>query len=108
MLVLDLFKQWVGYPEQASGVLVSGGSAANMTALACAREQLMRRSQESPEDAVAYVSDQAHSSMARAARALGMRPDQLRVLPSDDRHRMRLDALAGRENFGCGIDRIAA
>jgi glutamate/tyrosine decarboxylase-like PLP-dependent enzyme len=95
VLVLDLFKQWIGYPEQASGVLVSGGSAANMTALACAREELMRRSQESADDGVAYVSDQAHSSMARAARALGMHPDQLRVLPSDDRHRMRLDALAG-------------
>jgi glutamate/tyrosine decarboxylase-like PLP-dependent enzyme len=93
LLVLDLFKQWI-YPEQASGVLVSGGSAANMTALACAREALVRGAHDSG-DGVAYVSDQAHSSIARAARALGMRPDQLRVLPSDDRHRMRLDALAG-------------
>ncbi len=95
LLVIDLFKQWIGYPEQASGVLVSGGSAANMTALACAREALARRSEDSSGDAVAYVSDQAHSSIARAARALGMHPDQLRVLPSDDRHRMRVDALAG-------------
>jgi glutamate/tyrosine decarboxylase-like PLP-dependent enzyme len=95
LLVIDLFKQWIGYPEQASGVLVSGGSAANMTALACAREALARRSEDSSGDGVAYVSDQAHSSVARAARALGMRPDQLRVLPSDDRHRMRVDALAG-------------
>jgi aromatic-L-amino-acid/L-tryptophan decarboxylase len=95
LLVLDVFKQWIGYPEQASGVLVSGGSAANMTALACSREELARRSQGSADDGVAYVSDQAHSSIARAARALGMRADQLRVLPSDDRHRMRLDALAG-------------
>src|SRR5262249_27675677 len=76
-------------------VLVSGGSAANMTALACAREELARRSDGSVDDGVAYVSDQAHSSIARAARALGMRADQLRVLPCDDRHRMRLDALAG-------------
>src|SRR5947209_730799 len=42
LLVLAAFKQWIGYPEQASGVLVSGGSAANMTALACAREALAR------------------------------------------------------------------
>jgi aromatic-L-amino-acid/L-tryptophan decarboxylase len=98
LLVLDLFKQWIGYPEQAGGVLVSGGSAANMTALACALDALARRTQDSMQarqDAVAYVSDQTHSSIARAARALGMRPDQLRVLPSDDRHMMRLDALAG-------------
>jgi glutamate/tyrosine decarboxylase-like PLP-dependent enzyme len=90
LLVLAAFKQWIGYPEQASGVLVSGGSAANMTALACARE-----ASGDVEGGVAYVSDQAHSSIARAARALGMRPGQLRVLPTDDRHRLRLDALTG-------------
>ena len=38
LVVLDWFRQWVGYPEEAAGVLVSGGSAANLTALACARE----------------------------------------------------------------------
>src|SRR4029079_3070763 len=32
-------------------------------------------------DLVAYVSDQSHSSLARAARLLGFRPDQVRVLP---------------------------
>jgi len=37
LVVLDWFRRWVGYPEQAAGVLVSGGSAANLTALACAR-----------------------------------------------------------------------
>jgi pyridoxal-dependent decarboxylase-like protein len=35
LVVLGWFKQWIGYPEQAAGVLVSGGSAANLTALAC-------------------------------------------------------------------------
>ena len=39
--VLDWFKGWLGYPSTASGILVSGGSAANMTALACARESLV-------------------------------------------------------------------
>ena len=58
--------------------LVSGGSAANMTALACAREALVG---SMSDDLVVYVSDQAHSSIARAARVLGFRPDQVRVLP---------------------------
>ncbi len=99
LLVLEAFKQWIGYPERAAGVLVSGGSAANMTALACAREALTRHMQGGEpggvQQGVAYVSDQAHSSIARAARALGLQPGQLRVLPSDSRHRMRLDALSG-------------
>ena len=90
LLVLDWFKGWLGYPPTASGVLVSGGSAANMTALACAREL---RVGSMRDDLVVYVSDQTHSSVARAARVLGFRPDQVRVLPVDDGGRLRLDAL---------------
>jgi aromatic-L-amino-acid/L-tryptophan decarboxylase len=90
LVVLDWFRQWVGYPEHAAGVLVSGGSAANLTALACAREAYMGAMDER---AVVYMSDQTHSSLARAARALGFRPDQVRVIPTDQRARMRLDAL---------------
>jgi len=72
-------------------VLVGGGSAANLTALACAREALAG---PMSDDLIAYCSHQAHSSIARAARVLGFRPDQVRVLPTDDRFRKRPDALA--------------
>ena len=89
--VLGWFKDWVGYPSTAAGILVSGGSAANLTALACARET---RSGEMAGDLVAYVSDQTHSSFARAARNLGFRPEQVRVLPVDDHYRLRTDLLA--------------
>ena len=92
LVVLDWFRQWVGYPEGAAGVLVSGGSAANLTALACAREA---RVGAMDERAVVYMSDQTHSSVARAARALGFRPDQVRIIPSDRQARLRLDALRG-------------
>jgi glutamate/tyrosine decarboxylase-like PLP-dependent enzyme len=91
LVVLDWFKHWIGYPDEAAGVLVSGGSAANMTALACARETLL--GPVSPR-AVAYVSDQAHSSLARAARALGFGPDELRVLPAGADGRMRPETVA--------------
>ena len=91
VVVLDWFKEWIGYPGDAAGVLTSGGSAANMTALACAREALLG---EMTDRVVVYVADQAHSSVARAARLLGFRPDQVRVLPTDERRRMRPDALA--------------
>src|SRR4051794_13924303 len=100
--VIDWFKAWIGYPASAAGLLVSGGSAANMDALACAREARVGAMRD---DVVAYVSDQAHSSLARAARVLGFRPDQLRVLPVDGAYRMvprrledaiRADLEAGR------------
>jgi aromatic-L-amino-acid/L-tryptophan decarboxylase len=92
LAVIDWFRQWVGYPEGSAGVLVSGGSAANLTAIACARE---RRLGPMDERAVVYMSDQAHSSLARAARALGFRPDQVRVIPTDRAARMRPDSLEG-------------
>jgi aromatic-L-amino-acid decarboxylase len=90
LVVLDWFRQWVGYPEQAQGVLVSGGSAANLTAMACAREKLIGAMDDR---AVIYMSDQTHSSVARAARVLGFRPDQVRVIPTDRLARMRPDSL---------------
>ena len=91
LVVLDWFKEWIGYPTDAGGVLTSGGSAANMTALACARESLVGAMSDR---LVVYCADQAHSSVARAARILGFRPDQVRVLPVDDRYRLRPEALS--------------
>ncbi len=88
--VIDWFKDWIGYPAEAAGLLVSGGSAANLAALACARETLAG---QMTDDLVAYVSDQAHSSLARSARHLGFQQSQLRVIPTDGSYRMRPDLL---------------
>ncbi len=89
--VLGWFKDWIGYPQSAAGSLVSGGSAGNMTALACARTTLAGPMRD---DLVLYVSDQGHSSIARAARILGFRPEQLRVLPSDTSFRLAPETLS--------------
>jgi len=91
LVVLEWFKQWIGYPRTAAGTLVNGGSVANLTALVCARENLT-----GPNDArsVLYMSDQGHSSIVRAARIAGFRPDQLRVLPTDSAHRLRPETVA--------------
>ena len=91
LTVIDWFRGWIGYPHEAAGVLVPGGSAANMTAIACAREAIV--GPMSPR-IVIYTGDQTHSSVARAARHLGFRPDQIRVLATDRHFRIRLDDLA--------------
>jgi glutamate/tyrosine decarboxylase-like PLP-dependent enzyme len=91
LIVLDWFKEWVGYPEGASGLLLSGGSAANLTAMACAAQH--RLGVERRGDAVVYVSSHTHSSVVRGARALGFGAEQIRVLPVDSRYRIRLGAL---------------
>jgi glutamate/tyrosine decarboxylase-like PLP-dependent enzyme len=91
LTVLEWFREWIGYPQGAGGALVSGGSAANLTAIACAREV---RVGSMRDDIVIYAGDQSHSSIARAARHLGFRPDQVRIVPTDAALRMRPDDLA--------------
>ena len=103
LTVLDWFREWIGYPAEAAGVLVSGGSAANLTAIACARETLI--GPMSPR-IVAYASDQTHSSLARAARQLGFRPDQIRVLPTDAQFRLRPADLAAAMDADLAAGRI--
>ncbi|MGB6580301.1 MAG: aminotransferase class V-fold PLP-dependent enzyme [Streptosporangiaceae bacterium] len=102
--VVDWFRDWLGMPTSTAGLLVSGGSAANLMALLVAREAAGGPS----DDSVLYLSDQAHSSLARTARAMGLRPPQVRVLPTDDRWRLlpetvtaaaRADRSAGRVPF---------
>jgi aromatic-L-amino-acid decarboxylase len=103
LTVLDWFRTWLGYPTEASGVLVSGGSAANMTAIACAREALVG---PMSSRIVAYTSDQTHSSLARAARHLGFRPDQIRVLASDADYRLPVADLAAAMDADLAAGRL--
>ena len=91
LTVIDWLREWAGYPVEAGGVFGSGGSAANMTAIACAREVMVGAMRD---DVVLYMTDQTHSSVARAARILGFRPEQVRILTVDERFRMRPAALA--------------
>jgi aromatic-L-amino-acid/L-tryptophan decarboxylase len=78
-------------PETSQAVLLSGGSLANLTALAAARE---RHAPGQVERAVVYVGDQAHASVRKAARILGLRPEHVRVCPTLDG--LRLDPEAVR------------
>jgi glutamate/tyrosine decarboxylase-like PLP-dependent enzyme len=92
LTVLDWFKEMLGYPAEASGVLTGGGSEANLTALVAAREPLP------PDDrarAVLYVSEQRHWSIDRAARIIGLLPHQIRPLPLDEDFRLQPSTLAG-------------
>jgi glutamate/tyrosine decarboxylase-like PLP-dependent enzyme len=91
VIVLDWFKDFLGCPPEAGGLLTGGGSEANLTALVAAREQL---SHADRSRAVLYLTEQRHWSVDRAARILGLRPDQLRPVPADADFRMQTAPLA--------------
>jgi aromatic-L-amino-acid decarboxylase len=91
LVTIDWLRTLCGLPETAGGLFVSGGSMANLTALAIARHT--RLGYEIP-GAVVYYSDQTHSASERALRVLGFAPAQARKLPSDESFRLPIKALA--------------
>jgi glutamate/tyrosine decarboxylase-like PLP-dependent enzyme len=105
LVVVDWLRTLCGLPETAGGLFTSGGSMASVTGLAAARHAVL---DDEVEGAVAYCSDQTHTSVDRALRLLGFGPDQLRRLPHDDHYRLdpdrldeavRADRAAGRRPF---------
>lgn len=92
-IVLDWLREWCGLPESTGGVLVSGGSSANLTALATARHVKLR---DDVSRGIAYGSDQCHSSLQRAFRVLGFAQDQFVRIPSDEHYRLPVDVLRQR------------
>ena len=86
--VLRLIADRAGLPPAAGGCFVSGGSAANLSALAVAREAAKRRLASPPRLRVVVGSD-AHSSIGNTLRLLEM--DAL-VVPTAD-HRLTAGAV---------------
>ncbi len=75
VVTLDWLRQLVGYPEPAGGLFLSGGSMANLTALAAAKH---------------HLGCGPASSVLRAARTLGL---QVVTLASGPDRRLSLDEL---------------
>ena len=80
-----------GYPEEAGGLFVSGGSMANLTALTAARDSIL--SFDERPKAVVYMSEQTHSSLTKALLITGFGHHQIRKMPVDSRFRMDVCAL---------------
>ena len=87
----------LGLPEATEGLLTSGGSMANFTALATARRAKAPSVREDgfagTPPLVVYVSDEVHNCVDKAVDLLGIGWKQLRKIPTDDRFRVRVDLL---------------
>ncbi len=76
-----------------SGSLCGGGSAANLMALAMAREAKLPANEYGAQPGIVYVSSEAHMSMAKAVALLGLGRRNLRVIAVDECFRMSAAAL---------------
>jgi len=89
----------VGWDQDSDGILTSGGSLGNLTALLAARNHATQGSawrqglRDGPPLAL-LVSDQAHYSIARAAGILGLGQDAVIAIPTDSRFRVDVTALS--------------
>lgn len=81
----------VGFPPEAGGLFLSGGSMANLTAVVAAREDRLSES-ERPRG-VAYVAAETHPSVTRALRIAGLACGCIRTVAADERFRMAPEAL---------------
>lgn len=90
LTTLEWLKELCGLADDSEGIFVSGGSVANLTGIAAAREAKLG---EAIDNAVAYCASQTHSSVARGFRILGFRRDQLRPIAIDGDFRIDMAAL---------------
>ena len=99
-VALSWLRQLLGLPASFDGVIYDTASIASLHALAAARESavpdvrtkgLAGRKELMPLRI--YVSEQAHSSIDKAAITLGIGQAGVHKVPTDERYRMRVDAL---------------
>jgi glutamate/tyrosine decarboxylase-like PLP-dependent enzyme len=93
----------IGFPVEGSmGLLVGGGSMANLTGLAVARHWAAKRDgwnlreeglQAARPTLVLYASDEAHSCIQKSVELLGLGNANLRRLPTDGDYRLDMAAL---------------
>jgi aromatic-L-amino-acid decarboxylase len=92
--------EMLGFPGDASGVLVTGTSIANLIGVLVARSARLGPAVRSDgvdgARLVAYTSAAAHGCLPRAMEMAGLGRDALRMVACDAQGRMRMDVLAAR------------
>jgi aromatic-L-amino-acid decarboxylase len=83
--VINWCKEMLNYPTEGSGILVSGGSIANITALIVARNTVIANSRKTGVYAAgqltAYCSAETHNCLNKAAEIIGIGSAHLRKIP---------------------------
>jgi glutamate/tyrosine decarboxylase-like PLP-dependent enzyme len=95
-------KEMLGYDHPGShGIFVSGGSMANLTALAGARHaaankhgwNMRRDGMRKAPDFTVYTSRETHACVTKSMELMGMGHDAIRLIDTDDTYSMNINKL---------------
>nr|MBC8279980.1 aspartate aminotransferase family protein [Chloroflexota bacterium] len=99
---IEGIREMVGFPARAEGIFVSGGQMANILAHTVMRDVKtpwdtrqfgMRCPNGNAPRLRIYASAETHYCHPQAAELLGLGQESVRLVPTDDRYMMRIDAL---------------
>ncbi len=97
--VISWTAELLDYPKDSGGVLVSGGSAANLTGLTVGRniffekEGIRKKGLFGHKPFTVYASEEVHSCVDKSVDLLGIGTDHLRKIETDAHFKIRLDLL---------------
>ncbi len=98
-VMTDWLRQMLGLTTAWQGTIHDTASTASLVALLCARERALAKGgpqggmQAADKPLTVYYSVISHSSIEKAAMLAGFGRDNLRPIPTDAAHRMRMDVL---------------
>jgi glutamate/tyrosine decarboxylase-like PLP-dependent enzyme len=93
-LTIDWIRQILGFSSEAGGLFVSGGSMANLAAIAAARQA----KGGSSDRLRIYASSETHFSITKAAALLGIGRENVRHVAVDKHFKIRTDDLIAKIN----------
>ncbi|MGS2739423.1 pyridoxal phosphate-dependent decarboxylase family protein [Sinomicrobium sp. M5D2P17] len=91
-VVIDKIAEKIGYDSNADGFVTSGGSLANLTALLAAKK-VMSTSDVSNDSLAVMVSSEAHYSIEKALKIMGLSNESIINVPVNDAFNMQTDLL---------------
>ena len=95
-VVTDYLCQKVGYSKNARGILTSGGTLANLTAMLSARQDYLHdkpNSYEKEYQLAVMVSEEAHYCIDRAVKIMGLGDQGIIKIPTQSNFKIRTDLL---------------